>query len=160
VLAGAGAAPVAGSMHGRPAYAVHCLSLAARLVAPEAAAEGRRCWRPFFIRYPALHDDRLASRRLQQPPPPDWSFRAIVLETPDPPTAAAWRARPLGVRTTHVDRAPQVAAFGCAVRFTSGPADRIIRIVLNGTQGPVGDVFGVRYERVTEAHGPLACGGA
>jgi catechol 2,3-dioxygenase-like lactoylglutathione lyase family enzyme len=114
-------------------------------------------WRPFFIRYPRRYDERLASRRLQQPPPPDWSFRAVVLETPDPPAAAAWLARLLGVRSTLVDGNLEVAAVGCAVRFTHGPADRITRIVLDGTQGPVGDVFGVRYERVDETQRPLAC---
>jgi len=105
-------------------------------------------WRPFFIRYPTQHGDRLATRRLQQPQLPDWSFRAVVLETPDPPASAAWLARLLDVGSTLVDGAPQVAAFGCAVRFTPGPADRITQIVLDGTQGPVGDVFGVRYERM------------
>jgi Glyoxalase-like domain len=104
-------------------------------------------WRPFFIRYPTPRSERLAMRRLQQQPLPDWSFRAIGLETPDPPVAAAWLARLLGVGSTLVDGAPQVDASGCAVRFASGPADRIIRIVLDGTQGPVGEVFGVRYER-------------
>ena len=116
-------------------------------------------WRPFFIRYPTPRGDRLAIRQLQQPPPSDWSFRAVVLETPDPPAAAAWLARLLGVGSVLVDGAPQVAAFGCAVRFTSGPADRITQIVFDGTQGPVGDVFGVRYERADEANGLLACGG-
>jgi hypothetical protein len=42
------------------------------------------------------------------------------------------------------------------VRFEFGPTDRITRIVLDGTQGPIGDVFGVRYERADEAH-RVAC---
>jgi hypothetical protein len=104
-------------------------------------------WRPFFIRYPTPRSDRLATRRLQQPPPADWSFRAIVLETPDPLAAAAWLARLLGVGSTLVDGAPRVDAFGCTVRFGFGPADRITSIVLDGTQGPLGELFGVRYER-------------
>ncbi|HEY1297659.1 MAG TPA: VOC family protein [Chloroflexota bacterium] len=112
-------------------------------------------WRPFFIRYPTPRGDRLASRRQQQQS--DWSFQAVVLETPDPTAAATWLARLLGVGSTLVDGAPQVAAFGCAVRFEFGPTDRITRIVLDGTQGPIGDVFGVRYERADEAH-RVACG--
>ena len=44
-----------------------------------------------------------------------------------------------------VNGAPEVAAFGCAVRFVSGSADRVTRIVLDGTEGPVGNVFGVLF---------------
>jgi hypothetical protein len=105
-------------------------------------------WRPFFIRYPAPRAERLAQRLLLQPPLLDWAFRTVVLETPDPLASANWLARLLGVRSTVVNGAPEVAAFGCAVRFVSGAADRVTRIVLDGTEGPVGNVFGVRYERV------------
>jgi hypothetical protein len=109
-------------------------------------------WRPFFVRYEVPRGDRLARLQLQVPPPPDWAFCTVVLETPDPPAAAAWLARLLGVGST-LDGAHQVAALGCDVRFTRGPADRITRIVLDGTEGPVGDVFGVRYERINETRG-------
>ena len=71
----------------------------------------------------------------------------VVLETPDPMAPANWLARLLGVMSTVVNGAPEVAAFGCAVRFMSGAADRVTRIVLDGTEGPVGKVIGVHYER-------------
>jgi hypothetical protein len=64
----------------------------------------------------------------------------MLLETPDPLASANWLARLLGVRSTAVNGAPEVAAFGCVVRFVSGAADRVTRIVLDGTEGPVGNV--------------------
>jgi hypothetical protein len=40
-----------------------------------------------------------------------------------------------------------VPAPGCTVRFAAGPLDRVTRIVLDGGEGPIGEVLGVRYER-------------
>jgi hypothetical protein len=92
-------------------------------------------WRPFFIQYPAPRAERLAQRRLMQPQLLDRAFRAVVLETPNPLASANWLAGLLGVRSTVVNGAPEVAAFGCAVRFVCGAADRVTRIVLDGTEG-------------------------
>jgi hypothetical protein len=103
-------------------------------------------WRPFFIQYPAARPERLTRRR-QDPALLDWSFRAIDLETPDPASSAVWLSRVLGLESRSSDGAPELPAFGCVVRFVPGTRDRIGRIVLAGTGGPVGELFGVRYER-------------
>jgi catechol 2,3-dioxygenase-like lactoylglutathione lyase family enzyme len=105
-------------------------------------------WRPFFIRYAVPRAERLARRRAQQPPLMDWAFCSVVLETPDPASSAAWLARLLGLELAPVDGVPALDAFGCIVQFVSGPADRIAEIVLDGSEGPLGDVFGVRYQRL------------
>jgi hypothetical protein len=90
--------------------------------------EGPGGWRPFFIQYPS-------PRRYSG----DWTLGSIELEVPDPAAAAEWLARVVGVEPA--------AAPGCAIRFTAGRLDRITRVVLDGTGGPVGDFLGIRYER-------------
>ena len=104
-------------------------------------------WRPFFIQYPRPHGERLARRSAQSDPATDWTFGAIVVETPEPEPAATWLARVLGATAAHADGTPTVAVLGCTVRFVVGPRDRVTQIELNGPGGPIGDVLGVTYGR-------------
>jgi catechol 2,3-dioxygenase-like lactoylglutathione lyase family enzyme len=98
-------------------------------------------WRPFNIKYPRPRAERLANRTAV----PDWAFHSLDLSTPDPGASAAWLRRVLGIPAASNH---DVDAFGCTIHFVPGEVDRITRIVLDGTEGPIGDVFGVRYERL------------
>jgi catechol 2,3-dioxygenase-like lactoylglutathione lyase family enzyme len=104
-------------------------------------------WRPFFIRYADRRPERLTRARQNHRTLGDWSFRRVDLETPDPASAGRWLARVLGVQRAWSDGMTEVPASGCRVRFVPGTADRVTRVVLEGTEGPVGDLWGVQYER-------------
>ena len=105
-------------------------------------------WRPFFIQYPPERAERRARQRAEGLSLPDWSFRRLDLETPDPDGSAAWLARVLGVTVGRAEGLPELPAHGCGVRLVPGPRDRVVRIVLEGSEGPVGHLFGVEYHRV------------
>jgi hypothetical protein len=104
-------------------------------------------WRPFFIHYPARRAENLVRRRSEHARLPDWSFHRLDLETTEPMASAEWLGRVLDLRVGSANGMPEIAAPGCTIRFVAGPADRVTRVVLDGTDGPLGDVAGVRYER-------------
>jgi hypothetical protein len=104
-------------------------------------------WRPFFIQYETRRAERLADAHRTGTPLLDLSFHRVDLETPDTASAGRWLARVLGVQLAWSDGMTEVPATGCRVRFVPGTADRVTRVVLEGTEGPVGDFWGVRYER-------------
>jgi catechol 2,3-dioxygenase-like lactoylglutathione lyase family enzyme len=104
-------------------------------------------WRPFFIQYATPRTERLRVAHERSSPLMDWRFRRLDLETPNPAQSANWLARVLGVQREWSDGMTEVPAFGCRVRFVPGHLDRVTRILLDGTEGPMGDFIGVRYER-------------
>ena|SRR5262245_37140392 len=79
--------------------------------------------------------------------------RGVVMRDP----AAGSIRYPSGNTAAWVDEGPGWRPF--FIRYPTQHSDRfairnprITQIMLDGTEGPVGDVFGVRYERMYETH--------
>ena len=78
------------------------------------------------------------------------SLGHLVVEVSDPAASAAWLAGALGLPVVEAGGGAVVVPLpGCTIRFARGSADRITRMVLTGTDAPVGQLAGLYYRRAT-----------
>ena len=107
-------------------------------------------WGPLLVNYGVPAEAWLARFREQGFPIDPWSLDHLVVETSDPAASAGWLAGVLGLPVVQVGRdAIGVPLPGCTIRFARGSADRITRVVLTGTDAPIGQVAGLSYRRAT-----------
>jgi Glyoxalase-like domain len=111
-----------------------------------ALPQGGPRWAPFFINY-GFPVEAWADRFRDQGFPKDpWTLHGMTVEVPDPPASASWLADVFGLDVVRAGPdALEISLPGCAITFTSGPADRITAVVLTGLGLPKGSVAGLRY---------------
>jgi catechol 2,3-dioxygenase-like lactoylglutathione lyase family enzyme len=135
---GATATWTAGSLRNAPAWAPFFINYGG------TAAEERRARFPVRTNQDAIYGGVEAVRNKR----PGWAIDHLVLETPDPASATDWLADVLGLQG-EIDRtgAGRVPLAGCPIVVAPGPADRITRVALTGSETPIGPVAGLRYVR-------------
>lgn len=117
-----------------PDGAIGSWSLASLIAAPP--------WAPFFTNYGATPTERQRGRERVSSP---WRINTLRIETPELAGSAEWMARVLNGRVELRDGELRVPFGDVTFAFTTGPADRIVEIELDGQEPPIGEIHRLRY---------------